>query len=106
MILRRAHCDHWIPEDVAPVGVPVGSEQPVYLCAQCEQLARSHLKPKVEVKRVTPEEFAARVFQSAYERGRSAATDGIPEDDVPFADRRTKDAKEWLRGHRDQAGGN
>ena len=54
MILRRADCGHYIPEDVAPAGVHHGSEQPIYLCNECAERARGHRVQVVETKAIEP----------------------------------------------------
>lgn len=112
--VRRADCGHgFLPIDTPPAArVQNGQhEQPVYLCDDC----RAGLSaPGVEHKDIRPARPAAipveaKVASSppaakqngeAYELGRQAARDRRSEEDCPYADRRTKEAREWLRGFR------
>lgn len=105
MNLRRADCGHYIPADLAPAGVHVGNEEPVYLCNECAERARGHVarveKKAVELAQPVPLAIEA----EAYELGRTAGAYGLPEDSNPYPDRRTKDAKEWVRGYREAKSG-
>jgi len=127
MILRRADCGHYIPEDVPPAGEHHGSGQPIYLCDPCRDAARGHQRARVETKVVEPDrtevtlkhrvDYAATdagiervgdpldeaVLLSPHARGIAAARDGVPEEACPYADKRTRDAKEWLRGFREES---
>ena len=102
MILRRADCGHYIPEDVAPAGVHHGSEQPVYLCNECAERARGHRNVvQVETKVVhgTPALDLGAISEARH-LGRLAAHEGKSEEESPY-DKRTRDHRDWVRGHRD-----
>lgn len=119
--VRRADCGHgFLPLDVPPAAVIQNGQhqQPVYLCEDCRrrlstpQVERKDVRPerpappKVETRDAAPAPAAVAPTMEdgeAYELGRQAARDQRPEDDCPYADRRTKDAREWLRGHRELA---
>ena len=115
--LRRADCGHFIPADEPPAGRHRNGvhDQDVYLCDGCRERLNAR---KVETKVVEPGhaeplrdgdqvrmETKVVVADSPRALGAKVAREGGTEGDCPFVDRRTRDAKEWLRGFREARDG-
>lgn len=111
--LRKADCGHWIPVDVDPAGVTADSghsEQPIYLCGDCLDIARHLLAPKVEakvvetrgveLKRIPDPRTDEAKEQNPFQEGSSAFLAGRRSEDCPY-DGRTKDGRDWQRGYAD-----
>jgi ribosome modulation factor len=104
MRVRRADCGHLVSADCEPnitIADPTHGDREGYACDACLAQARA---PRVETKDVRLAKPAAEETDP-YRLGRIAGAAGQPDDSCPYPDRRTKDAKEWLRGHREAAEG-
>jgi len=108
--LRRADCGHFIPADAPPAGRHRNGvhDQDVYLCDDCRsrlcaRKVETKPGPAVEAKAVVPPAVpdAPASDLSPYAKGAKVARDGGTEENCPYSDRRTRDAKEWLRGFRE-----
>lgn len=120
--VRLASCGHgFLPLDVPPAAVMQNGmhQVQVYLCDDCRQRLNARKvetkpgpavvrkmqyelprNPELEADEPPPMDLASDL--SPYAKGAKVARDGGAEEDCPFSDRRTKDAKEWLRGFREE----
>ena len=96
MRVRIGACGHVVAEDAPAVVLidPVHGDREGYICEDCRSRA---VAPRVETKDVQP---GQRVVDDPYELGRLASS----EDECPYPDRRTKEAKAWLAGWREGHG--
>ena len=101
--VRRADCGHgFLPVDTPPAARHQNGmhEQPVYLCDDCRSRLLAAAVPQVEFKDASAEP-ATRVVPDPYAEGRRDFHTGVPEDECPYTDKRTKEAKAWLAGWRE-----
>jgi ribosome modulation factor len=87
-----------LEEDFGPTSAGDELEVPA-ITDHIEQLPRLEVaETKQQYTLPANEELVADA--SPYVRGEFAALHGEPEGSCPFSDKRTRNAKEWLRGHR------